>query len=206
MSLYKHIKGLFSKPSEAWQEIREQKSSVAGLFAGFVLPLLILGAIAIFIGYGFTGIDSFMLKIKGVKWGIWFGLRYLISGVAGFFVSLMVIDVLAPLFNSEKNIQQSASLVAYASTPSWLAALVLVYPVLGILGLVGLYGVYLFYTGLPVMKKTPDDKRIVYMLLCSLIVIILSWIMQFITGSILSRFIGDPYAGTAEDLRQLFPD
>ncbi len=206
VGLFTHIKGLFTRPAASWEEINAENVKVPILFSGYVVPMLLLGSIAIFIGYGFVGVESFLLKIKGTKWGLWFALRYLFSGTAVFFISVFIIDLLAPTFHSERSIPKTAQLVAYASTPSWLAALFLIYPSLGILGLIGLYGIYLFYTGLPVMKKTPEDKRTIYMLVCALILIILSWIMQFFIGTILSVFLGDPYALNAEDFRDLFRD
>jgi hypothetical protein len=119
-------------------------------------------------------------------------------------VATYVIDALAPSFSSEKNLNKSAQLVAYASTPSWVAALLMVLPSLGILGLFGLYGIYLFYIGLPVLKKTPDDKRVGYMVIAALVIIVVSWVLQWLIGMVLNPVLGDPYAGSVQDLKSIF--
>ena len=66
----------------------------------------------------------------------------------------------------EKNIGRSAQLVAYSSTAVWVSGIFNIIPSLSILGLLGI----------PVMKKTPDDKRITYM--------IVSRIMYTFTGNL----------------------
>lgn len=203
MNEFSRIKRLLFSPAATWPEIEADNRTVGSVFFRLVLPLLSLGAVAIFIGYGVVGLDSFILKIKGINWGLWFGLRYLITASIVYFVCTYLIDLLAPAFNSERNLIRSANLIAYSSVPSWLTSLLLFYPLLGYLGVFGLYGVYLYYKGLPVLKKTPGDKRVIYMLVSALLIIILSWLVQIGVGSILNLFFGDPYAGTVEGLRNL---
>ncbi len=194
---------MLTRPVAAWREIEADNRAIASIFFRLVLPFLLLGSVAIFIGYGIVGLDTFILKIKGINWGLWFGLRYLITGTIVFFACTYAIDMLAPVFHSERNLIKSAQLIAYSSVPSWITALLLFYPFLGFLGLLGLYGVYLFYKGLPVLKKTPADKRIIYMLVSALLIIILSWLIQIGVGSVLEQFFGDPYASNVEEFRNL---
>ena len=52
-------------------------------------------------------------------------------------------------------------------------------------GLFGLYGIYLWYLGLAPMKGTPDDKKVVYMLVTIIILIVTG----FIVGGILSKIL-----------------
>ena len=87
----------------------------------------------------------------------------------------------------EKNIGRSAQLVAYSSTAVWVSGIFNIIPSLSILGFLGLYSIYLFYLGIPVMKKTPDDKRITYM----------------IVSRIMYTFTGNPFlpAGSLQDFR-----
>jgi hypothetical protein len=201
-----HLKRVFKilfTPNEEWHNIAAADESPASLCFGYVFPMVLAGAIAIFIGYGYVGYDSFLIHLKGPNWGWWFGLRHFISGVAVFFIATYVIDALAPFFSSTKNLSRSAQLVAYSSTPFWLSALFSAFPFLGVLSILGLYGVYLFYVGLPIMKNTPPDKRLIFMLVSAILIIVLTWVLQWITGLILNPLFGDPYASSAEDLRNL---
>jgi hypothetical protein len=204
MSIINRIKNIILTPKTEWLVIDGEKDSPVSLLIKYIIPLLIIGAIAIFIGYGFIGIDAFFFKIKGVKWGAWFAVRQFLSGVVGYFVATYVIDALAPSFSSEKNLGKSAQLVAYASTPSWVAAIFMILPSLSILGLLGLYGIYLFYLGLPVLKKTPEDKRVAYMIISALVIFLVTWAAQWIVGLILNPILGDPYASSVNEIKNMF--
>jgi uncharacterized membrane protein len=204
MSMLDRVKNILLTPKTEWPVIEQEQTGPSAIFTKYVLPLLLLGALASFIGYAFVGVDLLFVKIKGLRWGLSFGIRYLISGAISFWLASYVLDALAPQFQSEKNIDRSARLVAYASTPSWIAALFMAIPALAILGLFGLYGIYLFYIGLPVMKKTPDDRRIAYMIVGALVIFILGAALQWAVGGVLNLFLGDPYASTGDQIRSMF--
>lgn len=203
MSIIDRIKNIILTPKTEWLVIDGENDTFSSLMTKYVIPLLIIGALAAFIGYGFIGIDAFFFKIKGIKWGAWFGIRQLLSGIVGYFVATYVIDALAPGFSSEKNLNKSAQLVAYASTPSWVAAIFMIIPALSIMGLLGLYGIYLFYIGLPILKKTPEDKRVAYMIVAALVIIVASWAAQWVIGMILNPILGDPYANSLNEIKTL---
>lgn len=190
-------------PNTEWSVINGENETPTSLLTKYVLPLLLIGATAAFIGYGFVGVDAFFFKIKGIKWGAWFAIRQLLSGLIGYFVATYVIDALAPSFSSEKNLGKSAQLVAYASTPSWVVAIFMILPMLSLIGILGLYGIYLFYVGLPVMKKTPEDKRVGYMIIAALVIIIVSWAAQWMIGLVLNPILGDPYANSVNEMKNL---
>jgi len=97
------------------------------------------------------------------------------------------VDKLAPSFQSSGGIVQALKMVAFASTPSWVAGVLQLVPLLGALALLAaLYGVYLFYLGLPSVMKTPPDKVIPYTV-ASVVVIIVIFV---VTASISSIFMG----------------
>ena len=82
---------------------------------------------------------------------------------------------------------QALKMVAFASTPSWIAGVLQLGPLLGALALLAaLYGVYLFYLGLPYVMKTPPDKVIPYMVVSAIVIIVIS----VVTASISGVFVG----------------
>jgi steroid 5-alpha reductase family enzyme len=103
------------------------------------------------------------------------------------------VDALAPSFSSEKNIGKSAQLVAYSYTAVWVAGIFNILPSLSILGILGLYSIYLFYLGLPVMKKTPEDKRISYMIVSAIVIIVVGLVVNTIVSRIMYAFTGNPF-------------
>jgi hypothetical protein len=66
-------------------------------------------------------------------------------------------------------------------------------PVLMPLGiLAGLYSIYLFYTGLPVMMKTPESKVVPYMVVSAVVMIGLAILVGIFTAAI-TGVSGMPY-------------
>jgi hypothetical protein len=203
MNIIDRVKNILLTPKTEWPAIDQEPDSMTTVFTKFVLPLVLLGAAAAFIGYGIVGYDMLLVKVKGIKWGVYFALSQFVSGIIGFYVASYVIDALAPSFGSTKNIDKSARLVAYANTPAYVAALFMFLPTLGFIGLIGLYGIYLFYLGLPILKGTPDDKRIAYMIIAALVIIIVGAAAQWIAHSVLNMVLGNPFADTTANLEKL---
>ena len=111
----------------------------------------------------------------------------------------MIIDMLAPSFGSEKNLGKSAQLVAYSATPGYIGALLSFIPILGLLISIAawVYGIYLMYLGIGPLKKTPEDKKVVYMLVAYVIWIAIYFILVAILGAILFSIMGLGIIGAA---------
>jgi hypothetical protein len=200
MNLIERVKNILMTPKTEWEIINDESATPMSLFTSYVLPLALIGAVASFIGYGIIGFNVFGVKIGGINWGLAQAAVSFIGAVVTYFVSTYVIDALAPSFSSEKDINKSAQLVAYASTAAWVIAVVNILPALAILGILGLYSVYLFYVGLPILKKTPEDKKIVYMVVSALVIIVSAGIIGYILNRIVYSFLGNPYAAGIENM------
>jgi hypothetical protein len=94
--------------------------------------------------------------------------------------------MLANNFKSEKKLDSSAQLVAYSSTASWVAGILLIVPVVGWLAAIAgwVYSVYLMYLGVGPVKKTPEDQRIVYVIIIIIVMIVISMIIAAILGGL----------------------
>ncbi len=186
MNLIERVKNIITTPKTEWDVIAGEDTTLSSVITTYVVPLALLGAAATFIGYGFIGIDYGFFRMKGIDWGIKMAVIQLVSAVVGVIVTAFVVDALAPSFGSEKNINKSAQLVAYGYTPSFVGALLNVFPAIGWLGgLFGIYGIYLMYLGLGPLKKTPEDKRVVYLVITIVILIVVYLVLGGILGSIL---------------------
>ena len=186
MNLIERVKNIITTPKTEWDVIAGEDTTLSSVITTYVVPLALLGAAATFIGYGFIGIDYGFFRMKGIDWGIKMAVIQLVSAVVGVIVTAFVVDALAPSFGSEKNINKSAQLVAYGYTPSFVGALLNVFPAIGWLGgLFGIYGIYFMYLGLGPLKKTPEDKRVVYLVITIVILIVVYLVLGGILGSIL---------------------
>jgi len=191
MNLIERVKNIIVTPKTEWETISGEDQNLASVITTYIVPLAIVGAVCTFIGYGFIGVSVGFFKMKGIEWGIKMAIIQLVSVLIGAVVTTYVVDALAPSFGSEKNINKSAQIVAYSYTPSLVGAFLTIFPVISILGsLFGLYGIYLVYLGLGPMKKTPDDKKVIYMIVTFVVLIVISMIVGTILSAILGTNVG----------------
>lgn len=186
MNLIERVKNMIITPKTEWQKISLEPQPMGTVLTTYVVPLALIGAVATFIGYGFIGVSYFGVRIAGIEWGWRMAAIQLVSSIVGVIITAYVVDALAPSFGSEKNIDKSTQLVAYGYTPAFVGALFNIFPAIALIGsLLGLYGIYVMYLGFTPMKKTPEDKRITYFIVCILILIVLYFVIGMILGNIL---------------------
>lgn len=191
MNLIERVKNILLTPKTEWPKIATEEQSMATVITTYVVPLVLIGAVATFIGYGFIGIDYGFFRMSGMEWGIKMAVIQLISALVGVVVTAFVVDALAPSFGSEKNINKSAQLVAYGYTPAFIGAIFNIFPAIALIGsLLGLYGIYLMYLGLGPIKKTPEDKKVIYLVVTIVVLVVVYLIIGLILGSILGTRLG----------------
>lgn len=186
MNIVERAKNMIVSPKTEWEKIDMENMDMKSVLLSYVLPLAAISAICAFIGYAFIGIDVGFFRMKGINWGIYSAVTVFVSALVSVIVSSYVVDMLAPSFASEKNLNKSAQLVGFSYTPALIGGFLAIFPSLGIIGsLFGLYGIYLWYLGLAPLKNTPEDKKIVYMVVSILVLIVVS----FVIGLIMSRIL-----------------
>ena len=186
MNLIERVKNILLTPKTEWDVINGETATTQSLLMGYVLPLSIVAAVGSLLkGFLFAG-------SIGLKFFIISAIIAFIASVIAFFVTVIIVDMLAPSFGSEKNMGKSAQLVAYSGTPSYVGALLSFIPVIGWLIALAAwaYGVYLMYLGIGPLKKTPEDKKVVYMIVAFLIMIVLYFILVAILGAIVFAAVG----------------
>ncbi|NML20220.1 YIP1 family protein [Pseudoflavitalea sp. G-6-1-2] len=182
MSLIQRAKNILLTPKTEWNVVAGETATMGSLLTGYVLPLAILPAAAAVLG-------GFLLShgMFGVGYLIAMAVISLIAALLGFVISTYVVDAFAPTFKSEKNLGASAQLVAYSGTAIWVAGILSFIPVLGwIIALAGVaYAIYLMYLGVGPVKKTPEDQRIVYVIISILVYWVITWVITALIGGIL---------------------
>lgn len=203
MSIITRAKNILLSPASEWTIIRTETETPQSLLGKYVIPMALIPAIALFIGYGLIGVSAVFFKVSGIKWGLVMGLNSFIASIVGYFICTYVVDALAPSFGSEKNLGRSAQLVAYSYTAAWVAGIFNIIPTLSILGILGLYSIYLFYLGIPVLKKTPEDKRIGYMIVCALVIIVIGYVVNLLISRVMYGLVGNPFNLTGSGLEDM---
>lgn len=166
-TLQQRVTGILTTPQTEWHTIAGEADSVSGLYTRYVLPLAAIGPAALLL----RGSPGFAI------------VQYAIM-LVWLFICAKVLEFLAPKFGGSGNATQALKLVAYASTPGWLAGIANLLPWVG--GLVVLaamiYDIYLFYLGLTPVLKTPDAQVIPFMLVAAIVMIVVFMALGTITA------------------------
>lgn len=187
MSLIDRAKNIMLSPKTEWEAVANEEPNVRQILVSYVLPLALIPAVAILIGWGVIGMWGF----TSFSYGIALALVQFIQAFLAVFLTAFVIDALAPSFGSEKNFGRAVQLVAYSMTPIWVAGIFNIIPTIGWLGsLIGLYGLYLLFLGIAPMMKTPEDKRVGYLIVSIIILIVVYFIIAAILTAILFAVFG----------------
>ncbi len=192
MNLINRAKNLLLTPKTEWQVIAAEQPNNNQLIMSYLLPLVLLSAVASFIGYGIIGFGILGIRVVGMGWGLYYAITRIILGIGSVYVTAFVVDALAPSFGSEKNLGRSMQLVVYASTPSLVAGLFTFLPLLsGLVALAGaIYSIYLWYLGIGPMKQTPEDKKVVYLLVTYAVLLVVYFVISMVLGLILLPLFG----------------
>lgn len=189
-TLTHRAKAILTRPKEEWPVIEAEPRTTSSLFTGYAMILAAIGPVCQFIGgqlfgYGAMGI-SFRPSLVGalVQAIVSYGMT-----LAGIFVLALIVNALAPTFQSIANKSNAYKLVIYSSTAAWIVGIVFLIPALGFLGLAGLYSLYLLYTGLPVLMKTPAQKLMPYFLSIIAASFVLFLVVGAVVGAVTSSFV-----------------
>lgn len=192
VNIVDRAKNILITPKPEWEVIDKEQTNNQTIFTTYVLPLLLVGAFASFIGWGFVGSHGVKLGAGG---GAVRGLIFVVFTAVLVFGMAAAIDVLGPSFGSEKNWNKSFRLAAYSLTAAYLGAVFWLFPAIWILVLLcSLYSLYALYTGIPVLKKTTADKQIAYFAIVLLITVVLAILLSLLMTEIAKAFQPDPYA------------
>ena len=187
MSLIDRAKNIMLSPKTEWEAVANEEANVQQILVSYVLPLALIPTVAVIIGWGVIGVWGF----TSFNYGIAVGLVQLLNAFIAVLLTAFVIDALAPSFGSQKNYGKALQLVAYSMTPVWVAGILNIIPSIGWLGsLIGLYGLFLLYLGITPMMKTPEDKRVGYLIVSIIILLVVYFIVAAILTAILFAVFG----------------
>lgn len=179
MNFLIRVKSILVEPTVEFPKLREETIDIVQLYKSYLVLIAALPALGTLLGG--SQFLSFGLRFKYAIVG------YLIT-LGSFYVSALIIDALAPRFDSTKNVTNALKLVGYASTPLMMGRFLAFLPGIGwILSLAGLlYSIYQFYLGLPVFMDTPREKTVSFMVVSFLV----SLAVYAVLGFVLLPFFG----------------
>jgi hypothetical protein len=201
MILLSRAKHIIVTPKSEWAFIADEEESANSVFMNVALPVILACAFIIFIVYTFfwSG-EHFVTTLNesaALRAGLYFGIQTALIGIAGVWLTAAIVNALAPVFGSEKNMGHAMQLVTYAMTPAWVVGLLVIFLPFRIIGLIfGGYGLYLMYLGLPRMMKTPQEKVVKYLFSS----VIFMFVIYFALGFIYELFLWDVIASALKNI------
>jgi len=196
-NLIQRVINIITKPKQEWVTIASEQPNTMKLIGGYALILALIPTLASFIKYGIIGFSFMGYTSRSIASGIQTGLIQLLSAVIGVYLLAWVIDLLAPSFDSEKNFGRSLQLAVYSSTPQWVAGILLL---LGtgfsiLIMLISLYAIYILAVGMPMIKNTPKEKVVGYVVLTIVAMIVIGLVMALVLAAIVGLFFAGSMAG-----------
>lgn len=178
MNLVERVKGIILSPKTEWPVIAGEPGDAGYLFSNYVAILAAIPAVCGFIGSVIVGAPIVGALLVAV-------IHYVLAFVNVYIVALIV-NLLAPTFNSQKSFASALKVTVYSYTPSWLAGVFLLIPGLRFLTILGLYGLYLLWLGLPPLMKTPPEKAIWY----TIVIVVCAIVVAIVLGAVITAIIG----------------
>ena len=206
MSIVERAKNIILKPTDEWNVIASEPATIGGLFTGYAMPLALIPLVSTILFTGLLGIsaadmmgfgDGMPLDLMAIA-GM--AILSLIVSLVSLFVMGTMVKLVSPSFNGTSDKVQAMKLMTYASTPSWVVALLSWIPFLGaVLGFAAIvYVVYLIYLGLHPVLGVPKEKIAGFTVVIVLIYVVVALIMSGIVAALLySTFFSNPMMGGA---------
>jgi hypothetical protein len=170
------LKGMLIAPKAEFAQIAAAGTATSRIYTGFVMPLALLDALIGFIHVSIVGTaepltGTVRVPVTG---GLLTALLVFAFGLLGICVVAWVIDALAPFFGAVPDRRLASATAAYASTPIWLATVLVPFPTVWapVEVLAVMYHTWLLYVGLRVLMRAARDRVLGYattVVLCTIL-------------------------------------
>lgn len=177
MHLQKRLTGLFTDPKREWTAIAAETTDMAAIYRQLVLIVAAVPAVSLVLRLTVSGAP--FLGLRGA-------VSSYLAALTGPLVAALVIEQLAPKFQSRGSTVQALKIVAYSSAPVWLAGVFVLIPGLASVGMIVglLYAIFLFYTGLEPVLGTPREQTVPFMVICALALIVINIVLGFVLSRV----------------------
>jgi len=169
--LYFRTRNLLLRPAVEFEAIANEEKSIKRINTSVVIPFAGVVGLSELLGMIFTHIrsplDSFIYVFLSAL--IVFLIVFIQTYLSGKLIALLGKNI-----NSKNHKDAGYALVAYSQIPFYLSlAFVKVFPSLLFMIILGIYSIYLFYIGLDILLKIPLARKMQFLILSIIIIIIL---------------------------------
>lgn len=190
MRNFEKLKKLLTQPQKTWHDIAQETNSVKQIFKEQLLYIALVPVLTSFVSDVIIGVEMFeKTHRKPFYSSLVNSFLYYISILLLITILSIALKIIANLFDLKVNFEKAFKLVNYSFYPILLFSVISLIPGSSFLiaGLI-VYSLYVFYIGLPILIKNPEDKSIVFSTLMVGLLIVLTIIlvvlMEFLLNSI----------------------
>lgn len=154
------VQQVILQPNTFWKSRKEIEDSGTTLFWGYVFPLILVAAVAVFLGEFFRSAHFYIgfATLKAIRELVLFSLVY--------FITVFFTTELMKTFGGEKDINLAKKLVAYSLTPFLLVSIVTgLVQFLYVIDILGVYSIYIFWLGGKELLALPEQKCDSYLMI-----------------------------------------
>lgn len=159
------VKGILSSPRVEWRAIAGEPASATDVWSGYVIPLALIGPVALAIAQLAFGTA---LPLAGVvKVALVTGIAVALVTFAFALVQVAVlawgVNAMALKFRAIPDRLAALKVVAYSMTPVWLVGIVYLLPALGFLWVfAAIYAFFLAFLGLQTLMRCTPPQALAY--------------------------------------------
>jgi len=191
LDIVSRAKAVVLSPASEWRAIEPESGDAGYLFTNYAALLAAIPPVFEFVQRGFFGWRGGRLGLHHPHHFHFFSdlfgaFVHWLAALVFVYAFALIVDALAPTFSGRKGRDNALKLAVYAMTPVWLAGVFALIPALQIVRLAAsLYAVYVFWLGLPVLMKAPQERIGPYAV-ASVVGGILLW---FVVAAIVGPFV-----------------
>lgn len=185
-SLLERVQAMLLRPRQTWPVIAGEDDSIARVYRSHVVWLLLIPAVAGFIGMSLVGVGAFgfTVRVPILSGLVNMVVSYALS-LAMVYVVALIANALAPRFGGAAHLPSAFKLVAYAATAALMGGVFQIVPMLSMLALLAsAYSIYLLYLGVPVLMRVPQDRAVGY----TAVLVVCAVVLGLVVGGLMSLF------------------
>jgi len=182
-NIVNRVKEIIINPKGFWLSQKENTESQFTLLTGYLIPLTLIAAIAVFLGEFFRS-SHFYIGYAVLK-----AAREVVMLLLQYFIAVFFTNELIKTFGGVKNIDISRKLVAYSLTPFFIVSAVTgLFPFLYVLDVLGVYSFYIFWLGGKELLVFPEQKRDSYLLITIVVTFFIFSFLSIILSKLLTAY------------------
>ncbi len=163
-----HFVTLFTRPNDAWHQIRSEEEQHSAHYLGHLLLLALIPAVSLFIGTTEVGwsLAQDELVTLDTRSALLLSLNVYLTGLVGTLIMGGFVRWMSRTFDARPTLNQCIGFAAYTATPLFLAGLAALYPsrwlAVAVLGAACAHSTFLLFVGLPTFMRLRQEQGMVY--------------------------------------------